>query len=69
MLKILSIITITIVLSNVCLTYGQTDKTLEDRATGNDVVDAVIQKIKDTAIFPDDNGIMKRIAYHKNKAW
>ena len=56
-----------IILLNICLTYGKTDKTLEKKATGNDVVDAVIQKIKDLGVFHDDNGIMRRIAYVESK--
>ena len=54
-----------IVLFNFC--YSVTDRTLEDGAVGLDVVEVTIKKIKDSQIFPDDNGIMKRIAYVESK--
>ena len=43
------------------------DKTVEDRAVGKDVVCAVINNIDDSGIFPDDNGILRRIAWIESK--
>ena len=43
------------------------DKTLEDKAKGHDVVCAVIKKITDSGIFPDDKGILRRIAWVESK--
>lgn len=40
-----------------------TDLTLKEKAIGRDVVCAVIKKITDSAIFPDDKGILRRMAW------
>lgn len=38
------------------------DLTLKEMAVGHDVVCAVVKKISDSGIFPDDKGILRRIA-------
>ena len=51
----------------IAIVFDQTDKTLEEEAVGEDVVDAVIAKISGCDFFPDDKGILKRIAYVESK--
>ena len=47
-----------------CLTIdNSTDKTMTEGAKGRDVVEAVINKIKSSGIFPDDHGYLFRVAY------
>ena len=43
------------------------DKTLKNNANGHDVVCAVIKKISDSGVFPDDKGILRRIAWVESK--
>jgi hypothetical protein len=47
-----------------CLSIdNSTDKTMTEGAKGRDVVEAVINKIKSSGIFPDDHGYLFRVAY------
>jgi hypothetical protein len=43
--------------------HGATDMTLTDRATGSEVVDAVVDLIHQSCIFDDDRLLLRRIAY------
>ena len=45
------------------LAYGVTDDTLTERAKGATVVETVCSKIDSVCIFPDDNLMLRRIAY------
>ena len=44
------------------LSLAQTDRTVEDKATGGYVVDAVVDKIQKSCIFSNDKMLLKRIA-------
>jgi hypothetical protein len=43
--------------------HGATDLTLTDRATGGEVVDAVVDLIRQSCIFDNDRLLLRRIAY------
>ena len=49
------------------MAFGLTDKTLESEARGEDVVNAVVEKLDRSGIFLNDQGIMKRIAFVESK--
>lgn len=43
--------------------HGATDLTVTDRATGDEVVEAVVDLIHQACIFDDDRLLLRRIAY------
>ena len=46
---------------------AQVDETLSEGASGSDVVKAVVSRIADSDIFPNDNQLLRRIAYVESK--
>ena len=48
-------------------TFGGKDSTLEPETSGAAVVDAVIQRIERSGLFPDEKGFLRRIAYVESK--
>ena len=57
---------LSLILLGACLSPGislKTDKTMIDQAKGKDVVEAVAYKIMKSGIFPDDHGLLQRMAF------
>ena len=46
-----------------CVAGQAVDQTLIPETRGKYVVDAVVNRIQDSVIFPDDNSLLRRIAY------
>lgn len=52
---------------NVCFSAGAVDRTREDRATGADIVQAVVDVIRAKCIYPNDRLFFRRLAYVESK--
>ena len=50
---------------NVC--YSAVDRTREDRAKGADIVQAVIDRIRENCIYPNDRLFLRRLAYVESR--
>ena len=65
-LVILSLISFAVLAQHIA--SGQvTDRTREPRAAGSNVVFATVALIQDSEIFPDDNRLLRRIAYVESR--
>ena len=51
----------------ISLTAGQVDQTLTPEASGKAVVKAVVSRIRQSGIFPDDRSLLRRIAFVESK--
>ena len=51
----------------ISLSAGQVDQTTVAEGSGENVVKAVIAKIRQTGIFSEDNSLLRRIAYAESK--
>ena len=47
-------------------TFAQVDRTLEDGATGTEVVIATVERIRSSGIFPNDHQFLRRMARVKS---
>lgn len=54
-----------IALFNVC--YSAVDRTREDRAKGADIVQAVVDVIREKCIYPNDRLFLRRLAYVESR--
>lgn len=46
---------------------GFTDRTLEERAAGADIVQAVVDIIRENCIYPNDRVFLRRLAYVQSR--
>ena len=51
-----------LMLSSTCRPAGSVDLTITNKATGSDVVEAVVDLIRQSCIFADDRLLLRRIA-------
>ena len=46
---------------------AQVDRTIEERGQGAEVVQAVVDRIRDACIYPDDHLILRRLAFVESR--
>jgi hypothetical protein len=59
------VLSLCLIFINVC--YSAVDRTRQDRAVGPDIVQAVVDIIRESCIYPNDRVFLRRLAYVESR--